>query len=75
MNKSLILLRGVSGSGKTTLAELLVRMYDVKEGAILIDDKIINKINLNALRTNIGYVTQDVFLFSDLLKNNIVFLP
>ena len=64
---------GKTGSGKTTIADLLLRMYDVQEGQILIDDQDIKTLNLNALRNQIGYVTQDVFLFSDTVKNNIGF--
>lgn len=64
---------GKTGSGKTTIADLLLRMYDVQEGQILIDDQDIKTLNLNALRKQIGYVTQDVFLFSDTVKNNIAF--
>lgn len=64
---------GVVGSGKTTLAQLIVRMYDIQEGQILIDDIPVNEHNLNHLRQQIGYVPQDVFLFSDTIYNNIAF--
>lgn len=64
---------GAVGSGKSTLAQLLVRMYDVKQGQILIDDIPIQELNLNHLRQQIGYVPQDVFLFSDTIYNNIAF--
>lgn len=64
---------GRTASGKSTLAELLLRMYDVDEGAIFIDDKNIKEYNLKGLRQRIGYVTQDVFLFSDSVSNNINF--
>lgn len=64
---------GRTGSGKTTIADLLVRMYDVSEGEILIDDKPIEKLNLGALREQMGYIPQDVFLFSDTVGNNIIF--
>lgn len=66
---------GRTGSGKTTIAELLLRMYDVTSGEILLDGKNINTLNLNDIRKQIGYVPQDVFLFSDSLENNIVFSP
>lgn len=64
---------GRTGSGKTTIAELLLRMYDVTSGEILVDGKDIRTLNLNSLRKQIGYVPQDVFLFSDSIKNNISF--
>lgn len=64
---------GRTGSGKTTIAELLLRMYDVTSGEILIDGKDIRTLNLNSLRKQIGYVPQDVFLFSDSIENNIAF--
>lgn len=64
---------GKTGSGKTTIAELLVRMYDTTNGHIKIDQKNIDQINLRNLRESIGYVPQDVFLFSDTVANNIAF--
>ncbi len=64
---------GKTGSGKSTAANLLCRMYDCTKGEILIDKKNISEINLNDLRTSIGYVPQDVFLFSDTIANNISF--
>jgi len=64
---------GKTGSGKSTVANLLVRMYDVGSGKILIDDQPIETIALTTLRDNIGYVPQDVFLFSDTIANNISF--
>jgi len=64
---------GRTGSGKTTVADLLVRMYDVTKGQILIDHKNIQEHDLANLRQNIGYVPQDVFLFSDTIANNIAF--
>jgi len=64
---------GRTGSGKTTIADLLVRMYDVTEGTIRIDRKDIQEHDLANLRQNIGYVPQDVFLFSDTIANNIAF--
>lgn len=64
---------GRTGSGKTTVADLLVRMYDVTEGTIRIDRKDIREHDLANLRQNIGYVPQDVFLFSDTIANNIAF--
>lgn len=64
---------GRTGSGKSTIANLICRNFDTTSGTILIDDKPISEINLNSLRSNIGYVPQDVFLFSDTIANNIAF--
>jgi ATP-binding cassette subfamily B protein len=64
---------GRTGSGKTTIAELLLRMYDVTAGEILIDGKDVRQLNLSSLRKQIGYVPQDVFLFSDSIEKNIGF--
>ena len=64
---------GKTGSGKTTIAELLVRMYDGTSGKILIDGQDITTLNLANLRKRIGYVPQDVFLFSDTIAKNIAF--
>ncbi|NRB62434.1 MAG: ABC transporter ATP-binding protein [Saprospiraceae bacterium] len=64
---------GRTGSGKTTIADLLVRMYDVTKGQIRIDGKDLRSHDLDNLRQCIGYVPQDVFLFSDTIANNIAF--
>jgi len=64
---------GTTGSGKSTISSLIARMYDAREGEILIDDTPIDHYNLNSLRTQLGYVPQDVFLFSDTIHNNIAF--
>lgn len=64
---------GNTGSGKTTISQLLLRMIDVGNGEILIDNTNIKEINLKAFRDKIGYVPQDVFLFSNSIKNNIAF--
>ncbi len=64
---------GRTGSGKTTLIDLLSRLYQPTEGQILIDDKDIQTVPLAVLRDAIGYVPQDVFLFSDSIGNNIAF--
>ncbi|MBK8564734.1 MAG: ABC transporter ATP-binding protein [Saprospiraceae bacterium] len=64
---------GRTGCGKSTIAELLVRLYDVTEGQILVDGLDIRQQNLAALRQRIGYVPQDVFLFSDTVSNNVRF--
>ena len=62
---------GESGSGKSTLANLLARFYDPSAGQILVDNENIKNIRLSDLRKNMGYVSQDVFLFSDTIENNI----
>lgn len=64
---------GKTGSGKSTLAELLLRTYDIDTGEILINQQNIKNINLRDFRAKIGYTPQDVFLFSDTVKNNILF--
>jgi ATP-binding cassette, subfamily B, multidrug efflux pump len=64
---------GKTGSGKSTLANLVGRLFDVSSGEIQIDQTPIKNINLNNLRSSIGYVPQEVFLFSDTLFNNIGF--
>lgn len=64
---------GHTGSGKSTLANLLCRNFDASSGEIRIDGKPIQHINLDSLRSQIGYVPQDVFLFSDSIGNNIAF--
>ncbi len=64
---------GRTGCGKTTMVNLITRVYDVTSGNIYIDGNNIKDIPLNVLRSNIGYVPQDNFLFSETLKENIVF--
>lgn len=64
---------GTTGSGKSTVSSLVSRLYDVRAGEILIDDVPITHYNLHSLRSQIGYVPQDVFLFSDTIFNNIGF--
>ena len=64
---------GPSGGGKTTMVDLILRLFNVGSGEILIDGKNINSINLNSWRSNIGYVSQDVFLINDTIENNIRF--
>ena len=64
---------GKTGSGKSTILDLVARLYDVSSGEILLDDVPIKKLNLNSIRTEIGAVPQDAFLFSDTIKNNIKF--
>jgi len=64
---------GRTGAGKTTIADLLVRMYDVSRGEILLDGIPITRLNLSTVRRQIGYIPQDVFLFSDSVENNVAF--
>ncbi|MFK2820728.1 ABC transporter ATP-binding protein [Flavobacteriaceae sp. LMIT009] len=64
---------GKTGSGKSTILDLIGRLYDVGQGDIKIDGDNIDEINLNDLRSSIGFVPQDAFLFSDTIKNNIKF--
>ena len=64
---------GPSGGGKTTLANLIPRFYDVTEGKILIDGQDIRKYTLKSLRSNIGVVQQDVYLFSGTIRENILY--
>jgi ATP-binding cassette subfamily B protein len=64
---------GKTGSGKSTILELIGRLYDVDQGTILIDGENIQNLNLYNLRDSIGYVPQDAFLFSDSIRNNIMF--
>ena len=62
---------GTIGSGKTTLMNLLTKLYNIPNGKIMIDGKDINEINVETLRENICYITQENFLFSSTLKDNI----
>ncbi|MDC6470808.1 ABC transporter ATP-binding protein [Flavobacteriales bacterium] len=64
---------GKTGAGKSSLVQLLCRLYDPSEGEIFINDISYKQIELNAYRKKIGYVPQDVFLFSDSIENNIAF--
>lgn len=64
---------GTTGSGKSTIANLICRMYDVSSGAVKIDDIPVEKYKLSNVRSSIGYVPQDVFLFSESIRDNIAF--
>jgi ATP-binding cassette subfamily B multidrug efflux pump len=68
-----VLILGKTGAGKSSIAQLITRMYDPNEGQVKIDGQDIKTFNVQALRNAIGYVQQDVFLFSDSVKNNILF--
>jgi subfamily B ATP-binding cassette protein MsbA len=64
---------GVSGSGKTTFLNLIPRFYHLTNGSILIDGQNINNVNLKSLREKISLVSQDVILFDDTIKSNILY--
>jgi ATP-binding cassette subfamily B protein len=64
---------GPTGAGKSTVLKLLLRMYDVDEGAITIDGKDLRDVTLRSLRRSIGYVGQDTFLFYGTVKENIAY--
>jgi len=69
----LLAIIGKTGSGKSTLANLLMRMYDVQAGEICVEEQPIKNLNLMHYRSQIGFVPQEVFLFSDTIANNIAF--
>lgn len=62
---------GESGAGKSTIADLIIGIINPKKGDILIDDINIKEFNISTYRDNIGYVSQDVFLFNDTIRNNL----
>ena len=64
---------GSTGSGKSTIANSILRLFDIKSGKILVDGINIKNLDISFFRKQIGYVPQDVFLFSDTIKNNILF--
>lgn len=68
-----VALVGPSGGGKTTLCNLIPRFYDVEDGEILVEGIDVRKIKLQSLRSNIGMVQQDVYLFSGTVKENILY--
>jgi ATP-binding cassette subfamily B multidrug efflux pump len=68
-----VALVGYVGSGKTTLAELVPRFYDVSSGSVLVDKVDVRDMELRSLRKQIGIVLQDVFIFSNTIKENIAF--
>lgn len=68
-----IALVGPSGSGKTTICSLLPRFYDVMEGRVTIDGNDVRKLTLESLRSQIGLVSQDVYLFGGSIKDNIAY--
>jgi ATP-binding cassette subfamily B protein len=68
-----IALVGPTGAGKTTIINLLTRFYDLDKGSILVDGHDISKVNRNSLRSSLGIVLQDTYLFSDTVRENIRF--
>jgi len=64
---------GRTGSGKSTIANLIMRMYDCTGGDVLVDGQSLKQFNLEGYRSQIGFVPQEVFLFSDTIANNIAF--
>ncbi|WP_165730622.1 ABC transporter ATP-binding protein [Polaribacter sp. 20A6] len=68
-----IAILGKTGSGKSTIIELISRLYDTKKGTIILDDIPIKEANLDAVRSQIGFVPQDPFLFSESIEDNIKF--
>lgn len=64
---------GKTGSGKSTILDLVARLYDTSSGEVLVDGIPVQELNLNSLRSSIGAVPQDAFLFSDTIENNIRF--
>jgi len=69
----ILAITGHTGAGKSTLVNLVMRLFDVKNGQILVDGNPIQSIPLKVLRQSIGYVPQESFLFSDTIRNNIAF--
>jgi ATP-binding cassette subfamily B multidrug efflux pump len=73
MPGEMVAIIGRTGSGKSTIANLIMRMYDCTGGDILIDEQSVKQFNLEGYRSQIGFVPQEVFLFSDTIANNIAF--
>ena len=71
--KSKVALVGSSGGGKTTILNLIPRFYDPEEGHISIDNQKISEVTLESLRKEIALVSQDIVLFDDTIKNNLIF--
>ena len=68
-----IAILGATGSGKTSLVYLIPRFYDIDSGSILIDGKDVKKFSLSSLRSQVGLVLQDVFIFTGTIEDNIAF--
>lgn len=69
----LVALVGPSGAGKTTISQLVTRMYDVQEGAVLVGDHDVRDLTLQSLRDVVGVVTQDAHLFHDSIRANLAY--
>ena len=72
-NGERIAIVGKTGSGKSSIAQLLLRSYDVTKGELLIDGQNIKSLNLDSYRDQLGFVPQELFLFSDTVENNVAF--
>lgn len=72
-NGQMVAIVGPTGSGKTTVCSLIPRFYDVTAGAITIDDRDIRNFTISSLRDKIGIVQQEVFIFSENIRNNIAY--
>jgi ABC-type bacteriocin/lantibiotic exporter with double-glycine peptidase domain len=68
-----VLITGPNGSGKSTIIKLIIGLYEAKKGEILINDRSINDISLSSLRERISVVSQNIFLFNDTIRNNILY--
>ena len=68
-----ILIAGPSGGGKTTICNIIPRFYDIEDGSVSIDGRDIRSITLSSLRSKVGIVSQDVFLFDSTLRDNICY--
>lgn len=66
-----VTIAGRTGVGKTTLTNVLMKLYDIESGKILINDYDISRISTKCLRDNISYISQNPYLFSDTIRNNI----
>jgi ATP-binding cassette, subfamily B, multidrug efflux pump len=64
---------GETGSGKSTLVSLLLRLFEPPDGAVLVDDEDVKQLPLHQLEANVGFVSQDIFLFSGTIRENILF--
>ena len=68
-----VLITGPNGSGKSTMVKLILGLYKVKSGKLYINSQDINNISLSSLRDKISFVSQNVFLFNDTIRNNILY--
>ena len=71
--KAIVLLWGEMGSGKTTFAKLLLRFYDPIKGQIKIGEHVLSDISISDIRRNIGFLSQEIFLFDGTIRDNIVY--